>query len=72
MSPVRIRYNPPKEIDMSEATMKYKNVIKNSRKVIRDKLLPYDAFTISAVVGAAIGVPKETVLDDMLNPEFDK
>jgi len=58
---------------MSEAAVKYKTIIRNARKAIRNGNLPnHNAFTISEVVGAVIGVPKEIVIEDILNSEFDK
>lgn len=42
-------------------------VISNSARVLKNRELPnHDAFTISEVVGASLGLPKEYVLDEML------
>lgn len=42
-------------------------MIKRIQLVIKDKLLPqHDVFSISEVLGAATGLPKEYILDEML------
>ena len=41
-------------------------MIRKANIVMRNKQLPYDAFEMSAVIGAVTGVPKEMGLDQML------
>jgi len=61
-----IRYVKNKETIM-EKTIEIKQVIENTKAIIKSGNFPnHDAFGISAIVGAAINVPKEEILDAML------
>jgi len=50
-------------------------IIKNAARVLKERQLPnHNAFTISEVVGAVTGLPKEYVMDKMMeeNMKEDK
>jgi len=50
-----------------EKTITIAEVIENSKAILRSGNFPnFNAFDISAIVGAAVNVPKEEFLDAML------
>lgn len=49
-----------------EKTIEIKQVIENAKAILKSGNFPnHDAFDVSAIVGAAINVPKEEILDAM-------
>ena len=47
-----------------------KEIIGNAKVILKKRQLPsQDAFTLSAVVGALLNVPKDYVLDEMLKKD---
>jgi hypothetical protein len=51
----------------TEATIKVDTVIGRAKQAMKNRTLPnHDAFTISEVLGACLGLPKEYVLDEMM------
>ena len=54
-------------MDNNEPTIKLSSIFKQAGKVIKSGKLPkHDAFSISEVLGAATGLPKEYVMDQIL------
>ena len=49
-----------------DATVKVDAVLKNAGRIIKEKQLSHDAFTVSEILGAALLLPKEYVLEKML------
>ena len=52
---------------MNESIIKVSAIIENAAKVLKNRELPsHNAFTISEVLGAALALPKEYIMDEML------
>ena len=54
----------------SEVKIPLDRIIKNARKILRDGSAgAFNAFEISAIVGAVTNVPKEYIIEEMLKSD---
>jgi hypothetical protein len=53
-----------------ETTVKLGDIFKNARKALRSGNFPnHDAFTFSEVIGAALALPKEFVIHEIIKEQ---
>ena len=53
--------------DVNDAIIKLNAIFKQGRQILQSRSLPnHNAFTISEVLGACLGLPKEHVIEQLL------